>query len=53
MTDMDGVLLLSTDADGTPRAVYQPRLCEWCGRVAQEMGTEARCGEHDSERSEG
>ena len=46
MTDMDGVLLLSTDDDGNPRAVYQPRECEICGRRAQEMGTEPRCAEH-------
>lgn len=25
------------------------RACEVCGRVAQAMGTEARCAEHDSE----
>lgn len=27
------------------------RECEICGRAAQQMGTEARCAEHDSERS--
>lgn len=27
------------------------RACEVCGRAAQQMGTEARCAEHDSERS--
>lgn len=28
------------------------RACDWCGMRAQPMGSEARCAEHDSERSE-
>lgn len=29
------------------------RACEICGRAAQQMGTEARCAEHDSEKETG
>lgn len=45
-----------TVADWAPDVVDMTQLslareCEWCGRKAQAMGTEARCVEHDSERS--
>lgn len=29
------------------------RACEVCGRAAQQLGTEARCAEHDSEKEMG
>lgn len=29
------------------------RACEICGRAAQQMGTEARCARHDSEKETG
>lgn len=41
--------------DGTGRdcGYRAPRPCEVCGRAAQQMGTEARCAEHDSEKETG
>lgn len=43
------------ECDGTGRDCgYRPnpRLCEICGRGAMALGSDARCAEHDNERSE-